>query len=485
MRRVIFIAMLLTVLMACKHEPTNNYPPRNTEVELTSTNLPIVWIEVKGRTIDRYERIEGHMKIIDNGKGNLNYADTVAHPGQHIDYEGFIALRYRGNSTFNDSPKKPYSFRTLDGRMKYGSKQKAKILGMGKDDNWALLAPYSDKSMMRNLLAFEISRPWMEYTPKGRFCEVFLDGTYYGVYILCEVVSMGKHRLNLNKPGKSGDPLTGDYLVEVDYDDDKHYRSKYHPTDSMGKAFTDRFIHIQYKSPNLDDLNEMQLRYINRRINQMESAFASPAYRDPDKGYRRYIDVLSFIDYQLAMELGHNIDGYRKSCKLYKRRDNKDGRFKTVVWDMNLAYGNCKLRDGWRTDGWIYQSNDLLYSAGEDFLIPFWWTRLNSDEAYQAMLRERWAQYRQSNLSEEALMAVIDSMANELTACGAIDRDSQAWPRWGKYVWPNYYIAKNFDDELSFLKQWLRDRIAWMDEALGFTPQEAELKTESPNQQKF
>ena len=82
-------------------------------------------------------------------------------------------------------------------------------------------------------------------------------------------------------------------------------------------------------------------------------------------------------------------------------------------------------------------------------------------------------------------MAVIDSMANELTACGAIDRDSQAWPRWGKYVWPNYYIAKDFNDEMSFLKQWLRDRIAWMDEALGFTRQVAELKIESPNQQKF
>jgi spore coat protein CotH len=408
------------------------------------------------------------MKIIDNGKGNLNYADLEAHPGQRIDYEGYISLRYRGNSTFNDSPKKPLSFRTLDGPIKYASKQRVKILGMGKDDNWALLAPYSDKSMMRDLLAFEISRPWMEYTPQGRYCEVFLDGTYYGVYILCEVVSEGKHRLNLAKPRKEGIELTGDYLVEVDYDDDVHYRSKYHPVDSNGKALTDRFIHFQYKSPKYEDLNSAQLHYINRRIDAMEQALASPQFSDPKQGYRRYIDVMSFIDYQIAMELGHSIDGYRKSGKLYKRRDNVDGRFKTVVWDMNLAYGNCKIREGWRTEGWIYQSNDLFYAEGEDFLIPFWWTRLNSDEAYTAMLRDRWAQYRQSNLREEALMAVIDSMATVLTAQGAMQRDSQAWPRWGKYVWPNYYISKDFDDEIAFLKQWLRDRIAWMDSQLGF-----------------
>lgn len=470
MKRLIFIAMLVLTLAGCKRQPTNNFPPKNTDVELTSTNLPIVFIDVKGRTIDRYERIEGHMKIIDNGKGQLNYADLKAHPGQRIDYEGYVALRYRGNSTFNDSPKKPYSFRTLDGRMKYASKRKAKILGMGKDDNWALLAPYSDKSMMRDLLAFEISRPWMEYTPQGRYCELILDGTYYGVYILCEVVSKGKHRLNLDKPRKSGYELTGDYLIEVDYDDDVYYRSKFHPVDSNGNPLIDRFIHIQYKSPDYDDLNEAQLQYINRRFDAMEQALASPQFRDPEVGYRKYIDVLSFIDYQIAMELGHNIDGYRKSGKLYKRQDNVDGRFKTVVWDMNLAYGNCKLREGWRTEGWIYQCNDLLYAADEDLLIPFWWTRLNSDEDYVALLRDRWAQYRQSNLREEELMAVIDSMATVLTAHGAIDRDSQAWPRWGKYVWPNYYIATDFEDEIAFLKQWLHDRIAWMDKQLGYQP---------------
>ena len=192
MKRLILIVMLVLMLAACKHEVVN-FPPDNTGVELTSTNLPIVWLEVKGRVIDRYERIDAVMKIIDNGPGQLNYADTAAHPGQRIDYEGHVALRYRGNSTYNDSPKKPYSFRTLDGPLKYASKKKAKILGMGKDDNWALMAPYADKSMMRDLLTYELMRPWMEFTPRGRYCELFLDGTYYGVYILCEVVSPLRH----------------------------------------------------------------------------------------------------------------------------------------------------------------------------------------------------------------------------------------------------------------------------------------------------
>ena len=160
----------------------DNWPPDDENVRLTQTNLPIVFMNVDGEMIDRYERITARMKIIDNGEGNLNYADTVAHPGQNIDYEGYIALRYRGNSSYSSSDKKPYSFRTLDAPLEQdGQKVKVKIMGMPKDNNWAMLAPYSDKSMMRDVLAFELSRQWMGWTPRARFCELILDGTYYGV----------------------------------------------------------------------------------------------------------------------------------------------------------------------------------------------------------------------------------------------------------------------------------------------------------------
>ena len=469
MKRLFFITMLVLMLAGCKHEAVN-FPPDDTGVVLTSTNLPIVWVEVRGKTIDRYERIDARMKIIDNGPGQLNYADTMAHPGQRIDYQGHIALRYRGNSTYNDSPKKPYSFRTLDGPMKYASKQKVKILGMGRDDNWALLAPYADKSMMRDLLTYELMRPWMEFTPQGRYCELFVDGTYYGVYILSEVVSKGRHRLDLLKPRDEGEELTGDYLLEVDCNDEVTYTSRYHPVSSTGVPYKDRHILIQYKYPNHDKLDDRQLAYIHSCINRMEAALASPGYSDPETGYRRYLDVESFIDYQIATELGHNLDGYRLSGKFYKRRDDVDGRFKMAIWDTNLAYGNCDRCDGWRTDTWVYQSNDVLYRAGEVYLVPFWWYRLNCDEAYTAQLKARWAEMRAANLSEDRVMATVDSLASVLTSHGAEARNSQAWPRWGQYVWPNYYVAKDFNDEVAYIKRWLHDRLAWMDQALDFGP---------------
>ena len=326
MAMTMVVTVMTLALTACVKKPARNFPPRNTEVRLDSTNLPIVWIEVNGDSIMRDKRIGGRMKIIWNGEGRINYADTVAHPGQRIDYQGYIAVRYRGNSTYNDSRKKPYSFRTLAEPLRHGiaQKQKVSLLGMGKDNNWALLAPRIDRSLIRDMLTFELARPWMEYVPSGRHCELILDGTYYGVFVLAEVVSKGKHRLDLRGPGDKGEAITGDYLMEVDCNDDVTYTSKFHPVDGKGKPYKDRYILFQYKEPDHEDLSKEQIRYINQHIDAMETAFTRGEYN-------RYIDVMSFIDYQLMMELCHNVDAYRLSGKFYKRRDSVDPRFKMVI----------------------------------------------------------------------------------------------------------------------------------------------------------
>ena len=446
----------------------DNYPPDDKTVVIERTNLPIVWIDVDGKMIDREERISARMKVIHNGKGRFNFADTIAHPGQKIDYEGPIALRYRGNSSFAMSDKKPYSFRTLSQPLEMGyDKKKVSILDMGKDNNWALLAPYSDRSMIRDLLAFELARPWMEYTPQGRLCEVYLDGIYYGVYVLCEVVSSGKSRLNLDDPGEEGDALTGGYIMEVDNDDDINYVSKYHPMDNNGYPYTDSYIRFQYKSPDYEDMTPAQREYITGRIDSMEALFASPNFRK-ENGYRLLVDVENFIDYQLVQELGHNVDAYRLSTKLYKRRDSIDKRFKLAIWDLNLAFGNCRHNRGYQTNSWVYRMNPYMHK-NDDYLIPFWWFKVAADKAYVDQRNERWAEWRENNVREDRLMATLDSLTNEVTSGGAEARNSQAWPRWGIWLWPNRYVATDYADEIAYMKDWITERIAWLDTQMGYT----------------
>lgn len=465
--------MLLAVLSHAQR--SDNYKPTNNpNVRLTRTNMPIVFINVDGQMIQREDRVTARVKIIDNGEGQYNYGDTIAHPDQKVDYEGYVGLKYRGNSSFNSSEKKPYSFRPLDKPLEEGGKkQKVKIMGMGKDNDWALLAPFSDKSMIRDVLTFELARPYFDYVPHAKFCELVLDGTYYGVFIMSERVGKGKNRLNLNDPGEDDGDLTGDFHVEIDRDDEpQYYRSKYHPVDGSGNELSSSWITYQYKSPEYDDFAELPAgteAALHKAIDDMEASFRTSYYSDPERGYRKYVDETSFIDYMLATELSFNIDGYRLSTNLYKysetraAREGLDHRWKMSLWDFNIAYGNANYNYGERTDLWQY---DFNARTGDPQLVPFWWYKLTRDKSFMDNVKQRWQQYRNGQYSDEAIEAKIDSLTNVITSGGALNRNQSAWNVIGRQVWPNYYVGQTYGDEIDYLKNWIRNRVKFMDKQL-------------------
>lgn len=483
--RLVTTMLCLTLWLAGAYaQRADNYPPtKSASVKLTETNLPIVMIDVNGQMIQREDRVTATIKIIDNGPGKTNYTDLVAHPDQRIDYEGYIGLKYRGNSSFTSSDKKPYGFKTMDKPIEEGGKKvKVKLLGLGKDNDWVLLAPFSDKSMIRDVLTFELARPYFDWVPNSRHCEVMVDGKYYGIYILTERPGKGKERLNLHDPGEDNGDLTGDWRVEIDRDDEEHYyRSKYHPYGISGQFDTGRYITYQYDDPEYEDFADLPdgtEQAIQKSIDDMEDSFASDDYRNPASGYRKYIDVTSFIDYMLTTEFTFNVDGYRLSSHMYKYSDTRarneglDSRWKTTLWDFNIALGNANYYYGDRTDLWQYDMNSRSTDAQ---LVPFWWKRLLDDPAYQAEMKERWQQYRDGQYASGRIIAKIDSLASLLTEGGAMARNEAAWGMFGRYVWPNAYVSSSYQDEIDHLKQWISKRIQFMDKRL--LPREA-LKTE-------
>ena len=461
--RVVFVLLFVSIFVGLSAQQADNYRPL-ADVVLDSTNLPIVFINVDHQMIYMESKITGRMTIIHNGEGRMNYADTVLHPGQTIDYDGYISIKYRGATSFSASPKKPYNIRTLAQPLEAGGKkQKVNLLGMGSDNDWALMAPYADKSLMRDLLTYKLAEPYFEWVPEGRFCEVILDSVYYGVYVLQEKVSKGKTRLNLDDPGETGDRLTGGYIVEVDrIDGENTYQSPYEAT------YTDltpigNGINVVMDTPDNDDISSSQRDYIHSRLRAMEDALWDDAFDTEPRGYSRYIDVQSFVDFQLSQEFTHNIDAYRLSAKMYKRRDSQDPLFHAMIWDFNFAYGNVDYDDGFRTDTWMYLANDVIISA---CMQPFWWIKLNRDPQYAALVAKRWQQYRREAYSNENIYNTIDSLAQQLTVCSAIERNSAAWPVWGRSIWPAYYVAESFEDEIGFLKDWIGRRVKFMDNEL-------------------
>ena len=437
----------------------NNFRP-STNVQFSETPLPIVFITVNGQVIQRETKTLASMKIIDNGDGH-NYVDTTQHAGQTIDWEGPIALKYRGNTSFSASDKKPFGIKTLSEASLDAKKAKVKIMGMGKDNDWALLAPWEDRSYMRDVLTMELARGGNSFAPHMKYCEVFVDGYYYGVYIMSERATKGKKRLNLDDP--TADDLTGDFHVEIDRKDEEHYyTSKHHPVSSTGREYTNRTVAYQYKEPEYDDFAELPEGVeaaIQNAMDTMEDSFAQDDYTG-STGYRNYIDVPSFIDYQIAQEFANNVDAYRLSTPLYKYSETHaaqlgtDAKWKTALWDFNIAYGTANYYDANNTSSWRYKSNDLMASEDKQ-LVPFYWYKLMNDPAYVSDLRQRWTDLRGANYSADFISEKIDSLASVLRESGALDRDNQAWH--------NHFGT--FDNYVDELNQFVKSRLAFIDKS--------------------
>ena len=457
----------------------NNYLPMDTTVKITETNLPIVFINTKTTDgnitiIHKDYRVPVRMTIINNADGK-NYGDTLTHPGQHVDYDGWVSIKYRGNSSFDYAKKKPMGFKTLETCDVNGKKKKEKLLGMPKDKDWVLLAPYHDRSMIRDVLTFELARPYFEYTPRSRHCELVMDGIYRGIYILCERPGEGKNRLNLSNPGDQDQDITGDFLVEEDSNNEEHYyTSKYRALDPKGKELLfNSHVFFKYKFPEYDSMmpdHPAQLEYINNRISSFEDIMDRQDYADPQTGYRNYIDVTSFIDNMLSQEFSGNPDAYRRSTFIYKRRDDVDPRFKMCLWDFNMAYGNS-LEELLGADKWHYTNNKATQMLRASH-VPFWWARLMDDPYYTESLRQRWNEYRSTNYSEQRITALIDSLVNLLEVHGARERNYQAYPNWKENIFLNLNNTTNYEEEIASLRIWIADRLRWMDKQLGYNVEE-------------
>ena len=194
---------------------------------------------------------------------------------------------------------------------------------------------------------------------------------------------------------------------------------------------------------------------------EREKGLASDSFKDPETGYRKYIDVTSFIDYQLATEISGNIDGYRLSTYLYKYRDSVDPRFKMTLWDFDFAWGMNtanSIVSGNRVVNWAYMNNAIV---GVSARMPFWFGRLMSDPAYVAQLKARYAEYRRGRYAD--VPAVIDSLSTLLTAGGAAERDRRAWPRQGEL----FLGASTYAKEVATVRSFALARIAWLDRQLG------------------
>jgi len=209
------------------------------------------------------------------------------------------------------------------------------------------------------------------------------------------------------------------------------------------------------KHPDIEDLSTVQWDAIKNHVWNMEKAIAGNDWNDPVKGYRAYFDTVSVMNYIIAQELTRNIDGYRLSTSIYRDLTKTDQRFKLSIWDHNPSMGNGDYISAWSTEGWSFNNNQ--YTDGTN---PQFFNRMLQDETFYTNVKELWTKYRTNRFTEERINTVIDSLVNLLRVPSVRNYATWGYPA---DPWPNYYYAYTWDQELTYLRNWIKDRVKWID----------------------
>ena len=379
---------------------------------------------------------------------------TITYDGGTRIQEYPITARGRGNASWG-FPKKPWRIKFADGKSHHMLKD-SPMESPAKAKKWTLINNYGDKTLMRNCLAFEVSkRLQAPYTTWCQPVDVIMNGEYKGCYQLCDQISVDRNRVPITEMTEWDieEPfITGGYLIEVDA-----YASQ-----ETSWFNSSRGNPVTIKHPGDDDITTEQHNYIQKHFNLMESALFSSSYTDPEKGFRKYLDPESFLKHFIIGEFSGNMDTYW-STYMYKERED-DHFIVGPCWDFDLAFDNdtrvypVNGRSDWTFRGGSCAGNMRAFV-----------NRLLSDDGVNQQLNQMWRDNRKEGLlDEKTLVAYVDSMAQEIEASANLN--FIRWPILNTMVHQNVSALGSFEAEVDVLRNYIPTRLAWIDNYLGYDP---------------
>ena len=414
----------------------------------TDSNLPIVIITTDndpntGLPIEIPDdpKVLASMKIIYHPDGSRNYLTDINTP-EYLNYDGRIGIELRGSSS-QALPKKPYGLTTL--KNDNTSNNNVSILGMPKENDWVLNSLAFDAALMRDYLSYELSRDLNNYSARGEYCEVVVNGDYKGLYVFMEKLKINSDRINILKMAKTDNAnpeLTGGYITKSDK------TTGGDPVAWTMPSYTGGNVDFIHESPKPADVTSDQNNYIYTQFDSF-GKMMSAQNESIINGYPTIIDVPSFVDFMIISEISSNVDAYQFSTFYHKDRA---GKLRAgPVWDFNLTFGNDLFMWGFdrsHTDVWQFDNGD---NTG-----PKYWKDLYNNPKFKCYLTKRWKEVTATNqaLNYNVISGKIDGIASLISEAAV--RENTRWNTVG-----------NLQNNVDQMKGWLQTRISWMNNRLN------------------
>lgn len=404
------------------------------------TKLPTVSIHVKNG------------KVPTSKSQDLESNITITYEDGTLIQEYPILTRVRGNFSASHE-NKPYRIKFNDGKSHHMLHGSPRDESPAKAKKWTLVNNYGDKTLIRNNVAFEISRrAEMPYSPWCRCVDLLLNGEYRGCYQLTDWLGIDKERINITEMTSEdveGEALTGGYFIEMNGyagSDPVHF------TSSHGNPIT---VH----DPKDDEIQTVQFNYIVNHFNAMEERVYSANYTDDVKGYRPLLDLDSFLRYFLTEEYVGNTDMIWQVF-MYKQRGD-DHIYTGPAWDHDLGLDN---------DGAVYPGNqreEWTYTVRCAGNWSSFVTRILSDAKVITQLQDMWAELRDKNaFTEQDMRDYVDSLRTLVSASARLN--FIRWPYLTQKVHCNPTVWGTWDNEVDVVRDYVGGRVAWFDKKLKY-----------------
>ena len=300
-------------------------------VQTLRTGLPSVALTVEGfediTSKEEYKRAEFY---VGGGDGAVcPYAtELIALTGAQV--------KGRGNSSWAYE-KKSFTVK-LD--------EKLNLLGLGRSRHWTLVSNHQDKSLMRNEIAAYLSDTFGLVTMNTRSVDLWLNGEYWGTYMLIEKVEVESGRVDIPEYDEVSDPLDVGFLLEWDGHVSEVKAAQKAQWQSVGLATYDPVADIYFfdmngryavlKEPGADEITPEQLAAAEQLLYRVDEAITSRDYAHIEQ----LIDVRSFAAWYLVEEIMKNMDSrFWSSCYMYS--DGEGVLRMGPTWDFDMSLGNA------------------------------------------------------------------------------------------------------------------------------------------------
>lgn len=401
------------------------------------TNLPLVVVNTEGMRMmqSKDDKINSTVHIISEGGTKLlSKKDTEC--------------KGRGNASWN-FPKKPM-------RLKFEKKQNALPDAPAKCKKWTLINNYGDKSLMRNKIAFHMSRGiGLSYTPYCQFVDLIFNGEYQGCYQLCDQVEVNPGRVEITEMTPDdieGEALTGGYFIEID----AYANQEASWFESL------RGIPVTIKSPDDDEITPEQSAYIKDYFNKFETAVFTYWFTSETTGYRKYLNLDSFLQYFIVGELDGNTDYF---WSIYMSKERGEEKFVVgPVWDVDLGFDN-----DYRTYP-IANKTDFIYRSGgsvaSDAVKRLADRILIADAKSRERLKYLWSDARVNrHYNPTYYCKLVDRYAEQLAQSQELN--FKRWNILGESVHMNPAVSGSYEGEVQRVKDYLNERFAQLDRIIG------------------